>query len=174
MAYLKGTINSKITYGGSNDSLVGHCDSDWGGEKAERRSTSAYVFTFTGAPVAWSSRLQKVSALSVTEAEYMSLAEALTECMWLRPFLASLACGMNEPTPIKVDNQAAIALSKNPEFHKRTKHVGIRYHRVRQEQERGVVRVEYIETESNPADILTKGVPSKTLERCLRLINVHQ
>ena len=172
MRFLKGSIDFSITYGRSEEGLVGYCDSDWGGDELERRSTSGYVFTLHGGPVAWTSRLQKTTALSVTEAEYMSLAEALTECLWLRPFLVSLGQESIGATPIKVDNQAAIALSKNPEYHKRTKHVGIRYHRVRQEQENKVVAVEYVPTESNPADILTKGVSSETLNRCLGLLNV--
>ena len=172
MRYLKATINCSITYGGSEEGVVGHCDSDWGGDELERRSTTGYVFTLHGGAVAWASRLQKTTALSVAEAEYMSLAEALTECLWLRPFLASLGQESIGATPIKVDNQAAIALSKNPEFHKRTKHVGIRYHRIRQEQENNVVFVDYVPTEENPADIFTKGVSSEILNRCLRLINV--
>ena len=172
MRFLKGTIDFSITYGGSEEELVGYCDSDWGGDELERRSTTGYVFTLHGGPVAWTSRLQKTTALSVTEAEYMSLAEALTECLWLRPFLASLGLESIGATPIKVDNQAAIALSKNPEYHKRTKHVGIRYHRIRQEQENKFVAVDYVPTEANPADILTKGVSSETLNRCLGLLNV--
>ena len=173
MRYLRGTSDYSITYGGSEEvELTGYCDSDWGRDESQRRSTSGYVFTLNSGPVAWSSRLQKTSALSVTEAEYVSLAEALKECLWLRPFLASLGHESDDATTIKVDNQAAIALSRNPEFHKRTKHVGIRYHRIRQEQEAGVVAVDYVQTEQNPADILTKGVSSKQLTRCLRLINV--
>ena len=172
MRYLKATISYSITYGEPEEDLIGHCDSDWGGDEIERRSTTGYVFTLNGGAVAWASRLQKTTALSVAEAEYMSLAEALTECLWIRPFLVSLGQDSIGATPIRVDNQAAIALSKNPEFHKRTKHVGIRYHRIRQEQENKVVLVDYVPTEENPADILTKGVSSETLDRCLRLINV--
>lgn len=123
-------------------------------------------------PVAWSSRVQKTSALSVAEAEYMFLAEALTECLWLRPFLMSLGLEIEEPTVIRIDNQAALALSRNPEFHKRTKHVGIRYHRVRQEQESGTVRVEYVESERNPSDCLTKGVTSAVLEKNMKQMNL--
>lgn len=175
MRFLKGTIDYSITYGGSEEvGLTGYCDSDWGGDELERKSTSGYVFTLNSGPVAWSSQIQKTSALSVTEAEYVSLAEALKECLWLRPFLRSLGHESIGATPIKVDNQAAIALSRNPEFHKRTKHVGIRYHRIRQEQEAGIVAVDYVETEWNPADALTKGVTSGQLERCLRGLNVFR
>lgn len=173
MCYLKATIEYEITYGITSDGLIGFSDSDWGGERGERRSTTGYVFTLNGGPIAWVSRLQKTSALSVTEAEYMALADALCECLWIRPFLTSLGYKPNGATLLQVDNQAAIALSKNPEFHRSTKHVGVRYHRIRQEQQNKVVSVDYVPTEDNAADILTKGVSSKVLERVLRLVNMQ-
>lgn len=174
LAYLKGTVNYAIVFGSHDSSLElhGSCDSDWGGEQEQRRSTSGYVFTLNGGPVAWSSRLQKTTALSVTEAEYMAMTEALCECLWLRPFLASIGIEQTEPTTIQADNRAAIALSKNPEFHKRTKHVGIRYHRIRQEQEQGVVIIDYVPTNENPADVFTKALTSKALSNSLRLLNM--
>lgn len=174
LAYIKGTTEFSIVYGSSTPTLelIGHCDSDWGGEPEQRRSTSGYVFTMNGGPVAWNSKLQKTTALSATEAEYMALTEALTECLWLRPFLNSIGISTNGPTVIKADNRAAIALSKNPEYHKRTKHVGIRYHRIRQEQDAKVVSIEYVPTDDNLADIFTKAVPSKTITHCLRQLNM--
>ena len=90
MRYLKGTLDHALKYSGGKIEMIGNCDSDWAGDEDERRSTSGYVFIMNKGPVAWCSRLQRTSALSVTEAEYMSLAEALTECLWIRPFLMSL------------------------------------------------------------------------------------
>lgn len=75
-------------------------------------------------------------------------------------------------TNIHIDNQAAISLSRNPEFHRRTKHVGIRYHRVRQEQELGTANVVYVPTEKNVSDILTKGVTACVLDRILPMIGL--
>ena len=172
LRYLKGTLNSGITLGGNLPITInGYCDSDWGAEADQNRSTSGFVFTLNRGPVAWTSSLQRLSALSVSEAEYVSLAEALKECLWLRPFLRSLQLDVSEPTQINVDNQAAIALSKNPEFHKRTKHIGIRYHRIRQEQENGTVIVNYVPTEVNPADLLTKSLGGNELKRKLSLFS---
>ena len=174
LRYLRGTIKTGITLGGDQTMEVnGFCDSDWGSEPDQNRSTSGFIFTINRGPVAWSSSLQRLSALSVSEAEYVSLAEALQEVLWLRPFLSSLGFEMSQPTPINVDNQAAIALSKNPEYHKRTKHIGIRYHRIRQEQENGVVIVEYVPTEMNAADFLTKSLSGVELKRKLSLLNVQ-
>ncbi|KAK2579958.1 hypothetical protein KPH14_007638 [Odynerus spinipes] len=89
----------------------------------------------------------------------MAISEALKELLWLRPFLESLGFKQTQPTNLKVDNQAAIAMSKNPEIHRRTKHIGVRYHRVRQEQEAGNVNVVYVSTQEQIADILTKPLP---------------
>ena len=172
MRYLKGTLDFALTFGNVASELIGYCDSDWAGDTDERRSTSGFVFTLFGGPVAWSSGMQELSALSVCEAEYVSLASCLQECLWLRPFLASLGLDISKPTPINCDNQASIALAKNPEFHKRTKHVGIRYHRVRQEQEIGTVIVKYVPTDQNPADMLTKALNGKDLHRELRLLSI--
>jgi len=70
MQYLKGTKDKKLLFGSDRELvLTGHCDSDWGGEEDQRRSTTGYVFSLTGGPVSWCSRLQRTTALSVTEAE---------------------------------------------------------------------------------------------------------
>ena len=173
MRYLKGTVDQAIVYGrDAGRDMKAWCDSDWGGEETEKRSTSGYVFAWNGGPVSWSSVLQRVSAFSAAEAEYMALAEALKECLWLRPFLASLGQAMKEPTLVQVDNKAAICLSRNPEFHKRTKHVGIRYHRVRQEQEQGTLIVDYVRSEDNASDCLTKPVNGQVLQKNLDLLHI--
>jgi len=171
--YLKHTESYSLMLGNDRtDGLTGHCDSDWGGDPHEFKSTSGYIFTFKGGPVAWTSRLQDVTAFSSSEAEYMALAEALKESLWLRPFLKSIGQPSEDPTTIFVDNRAAIAMSRNAEFHKRTKHVGIKYHRVRQEQQAGTVYVEFVPSERNPADMLTKAVDAVTLTRNIDLVNI--
>lgn len=177
MKYLKGTQNYCITYSGTdNMTLEGSCDSDWGGgeESDEKKSTSGYIFTMCNGPVTWASRLQKVSAESACEAEYMALTEAMNECLWLRPFLSSLGHKQVHPTRILQDNQASINLVNNPEFHRRTKHIGIKYHRVRQEKRMGTLIVDYVESGNNIADCLTKGVTSVVLHKNLTLMNMDR
>lgn len=168
MKYLKGTMNFSLCFSEkSSDELVGFCDSDYAGDEKERKSTSGYVFMLYGGPVAWSSSLQRVTALSSSEAEYMSISEALKELLWLRPLMESVGQKQAGPTELKVDNQAAIAMSKNPEFHRRTKHIGVRFHRIRQEQEAGNVNVSYVPTEKQAADVLTKPLNWAVILRCL-------
>lgn len=157
--YLQGTKSLSLTYGGDCElKLVGYTDSDWGGDKETRRSTSGYVFTLAGAPISWTSRRQNTVALSSTEAEYIAAAEATKEAVWIARFLEELkiSCDVYLPVQLYCDNQGAIALSKNPEDHKRTKHIDIRHHYVREKQEDGTIIIHFLLTTEMIADGLTK------------------
>ena len=169
LRYLKGTASYCLSYDGKAPGiLVGNSDSDWGGDPETRRSTSGFAFRLFSGAISWGSRRQSVAAWSVAEAEYMALAAAVKECLWLRPLLADLGLDCSAPTVIKVDNQAAINLSQNAEFHAKTKSISIQYHRVREEQnEQKTVAVRKVDGSENVADIFTKGVTSDVLARCL-------
>ena len=146
-----------MLYRGNYDNdLIGYCDSDFAGDPEERKSTSGYVFVLYGGPITWSSSLQPVTALSSAEAEYMSISEDLKEILWLRPVLESVGLMQTKNTELRVDNQAAIAMSRNPEYHRRTKHIGIRFHRVPQVQKAGNVIVNYVPSKNQLADLLTQ------------------
>ncbi|KRZ03020.1 Retrovirus-related Pol polyprotein from transposon TNT 1-94 [Trichinella zimbabwensis] len=114
--------------------------------------------TFCNGPVAWSSRVQKTIALSTVEAEYMALTESVKEVKWIRQLLMDLGRNQVTPTPLFSDNQGAAFLTKNPQHHRRTKHIDIRYHFIRTEQEEGVVSVECTPYDKQPADMLTKAL----------------
>jgi hypothetical protein len=112
---------------------------------------------YNGAPVAWSSVLQNVVAMSSCEAEYIAMSECAREISYLR----ELTCFVNNPQPgptqIFGDNQGALSLIENPTAHKRTKHIELKYHYVRIAQERGVIKVLKVHTDSNYSDIMTKA-----------------
>lgn len=112
-------------------------------------------------------QLKRITALSSTEAEYMSISEALKKLLWLRPLIEFFSLKQITPTELKVDNQAAIALSKNPEFHKRTKHIGVRFHYIRQEQKAGNVDVTDVLSDKQTADLLTKPLLWSTISQYL-------
>lgn len=98
-------------------------------------------------------------ALSSTEAEYMALSEATQEAVWLKFFLREPGeMTTDESVKIYEDKQGSSALAKNPEFHKRTKHIDIRYHFVRKKVEDGQVNLEYCPTQDMLADIMTKPI----------------
>ena len=69
LRYIKGTLDYGINYG-EGDTLIGYCDSDWGGDRDSRKSISGYCFSLGSGPFSWSSKKQPTVALSSTEAEY--------------------------------------------------------------------------------------------------------
>jgi hypothetical protein len=99
---------------------------------------------------------EATSSASTTEDEYIAITEAGREIMGLRELLETLG----HPqliTTLRCDNQGAISLTQQPSSHPRTKHIAIRHHQIREWTEQGMIRLEYIDTKSQKADILTKS-----------------
>ncbi|KAK7863601.1 hypothetical protein R5R35_013473 [Gryllus longicercus] len=161
LKYLKGTINFGIEYRRNSEMLVvtGHSDSDFGNDLDTRRSMSGYVFLLSNGAVTWSSQIQKAVTLSTTEAEYVAASEATKEVTWIRQFLDDIGEPVQEPTNLKMDNQGALCLVKNPVFHKRTKHVDIKYHYIREKLEEGTISVSFVPSDLELADVFTKPTP---------------
>ncbi|GBE86218.1 Retrovirus-related Pol polyprotein from transposon TNT 1-94 [Sparassis crispa] len=113
----------------------------------------------------WSSKRQHSMAQSSTEAEYMAGAHGTKEAVWLRAFLSEIGQVQKGPTPLLIDNQSAIALSKNAAFHERTKHIAVRYHFIREKYDSGEIEPEYVPTRNQVADVLTKGLPREKHEK---------
>ncbi|KAF1318445.1 Integrase catalytic core protein, partial [Globisporangium splendens] len=160
LRYLNGTQTHGITFSANTSGeLIGYSDADWAGDIDSRRSTSGYAFILNGGCISWRSKKQRSVALSSTEAEYMALSEATQEAVWLKGILCELGeHSSDRPVKIFEDNQGSIALAKNPEFHKRTKHIDIRYHFVRGKVEDDQVVLEYCPTEDMLADMMTKAI----------------
>ncbi len=135
--YLSGTLDLGITFqADSSDELVGYTDSDYAGLVDGRKSTGGYIFMLSGGPLSHQSKLQNNVALSSTEAEYMAACEAGKEALWVSRFLAALGFRLPTlPVDLRVDNKGAISLTENPEFHRRTKHIEVRYHWIREKVE---------------------------------------
>jgi len=100
-------------------------------------------------------------ALSSTEAEYMALTQAVKESIWLQAILGDLGARTHTKNVqcIGIDNQGALALAKNPQFHARTKHIDIQHHFVRECIEKGQITLAYCSTTDMTADIFTKALP---------------
>ncbi|UYV73155.1 hypothetical protein LAZ67_10001980 [Cordylochernes scorpioides] len=111
-------------------------------------------------------------ALSTTESEYIAACAATKEMVWLRRLLKDIGIKMDRPTVLNMDNQAAIKLVQNPEFHKRTKHIDVRYHYIRTKQEDGELITRYVSTLQQTADLLTKPLGPKHFRRLLENLNV--
>jgi hypothetical protein len=151
-----GRMDLTCNAGDTSIKLEGYSDSDWGRDKVTRRSTTGYLFFAGRGPVAFKSKLQQRVAGSSSEAEYVAASMATQEAIHLRQLLADLNQKQEGPTMIYEDNQGAIALSENPVHHQRTKHIDIRYHFVRERVESNEVKLVYVPTEDQLADLLTK------------------
>ncbi|KAJ0589103.1 putative RNA-directed DNA polymerase [Helianthus annuus] len=138
--------------------LVGYSDSDWAACIDDRKSVSAYVFHLGGAAIAWSSKKQASVALSSTEAEYIAASGATCEAIWLRRVLEDFGFKQLEATTIFCDNKSTISLSKNPVLHKRSKHIELRYHFMREMVEQDQIKLEHCSTHEQLADVLTKSL----------------
>ena len=173
LRYLKGTADVTLCFRRTKVNLEGFSDADLGGCDDSEKSTTGYVFTIGGTAISWMSRLQKSVALSTTEAEYMALAEATKELIWLKNFLSEL--GLNQKDcSLHCDNESAVHLAKNPVFHSRTKHIKLRYHFVRDHVSEGTFYLKKILGVKNPADMFTKVVTVDKLKLCMASTGLPQ
>ena len=172
--YLKGTRDHLLVMGGKNDrcGLEGYCDADWASQE-HRHSTSGYVFTIDGGAVSWSSKKQAVVALSTTEAEYIAATHTAKEALWLRTFISEVTRPLTAPVVIYCDNQSTVSITKNDQFHARTKHIDIRHHFVRDVTEKGLLTITYCPTSDNAADIFTKPLAGPKLEHLMGLVGLR-
>eukprot|EP00253_Pinus_taeda_P028373 PITA_28373 len=157
---LEGTVDYGLDYRqGDGVRLAGYTDSDWAGCASDRKSTSRRCFGLGSAVVSWFSRKQQSIALSLAEAEYMAASLASCEAIWLRKMLFGLFSQPLRPSVIYCDNQSCIKLTENPIFHDKSKHIGIKYHFIRDYVQNGAVKLEYISTDEQVVDILAKALP---------------
>ena len=134
LRYLRGTSNFGIVFkGDESGTCKAYSDADWAGDKEDRKSTSGYLFQIAGGPASWRSKKQDTVALSTAEAEYVALSSATQECVWMRRLNSELGNPPKGPTTILEDNQSSIAMARNPQFHRRAKHINIRHHFIREE-----------------------------------------
>ena len=134
MRYLNGTQELSLLYSrGEMKDCVGYSNADWAGDMDDRKCTSGYVFQTGGAAVSWRSKKKANVTLSTAEAEYMALASAAQDAVWMRQLLSDLGVKQTAATLLFDDNQSAICMPKNPQFHGRAKHVEIKYHFVREQ-----------------------------------------
>ncbi|KAK2366240.1 putative mitochondrial protein [Trifolium repens] len=165
LRYLRGTKEKCLCFGKGELKVQGYVDADFAGEVDHRRSTTGYIFTVGTTAISWMSRIQKIVALSTTEAEYVAVTEASKELIWLQGLLTELGF-IQEKSVLHSDSQSAIHLAKNSAFHSRTKHIDLRYHFIRSLLEDEVLTLKKILGSKNPADMLTKVVTIDKLKLC--------
>lgn len=167
LRYLQGTIDLKLTYHRNESApiLVGYTDADWANSRIDRKSISGYVFKIFGNAVSWSLRKQSTISLSSTEAEYVSLSQGTCGAIWLQNLLTEMGFKEIYPTTIYEDNQACIKIAEEPRDHRKMKHVDVRYKFIREAISNGKIKVEYMPTGEQIADIMTKRLGKTLLEK---------
>ena len=174
LGYIKRTRSVGLKYRkGANLELMGFADADRGGDLSDRKSISGVVLTLGGSPISWSSRKQKCVAQSSCEAEYIALSEAVKDVIWTRRLCKGIGIPVKGSTRIGQDNQSAIALAGGQTSETKTRHVDIRYHFVKDETAKGVVRPVYVSTAVMPADLMTKSLSRDVHWKLCGLLNVE-
>jgi transposase InsO family protein len=164
LKYLLGSKDFGLLWDKGKNGITGFVDSDYAGEVDGRRSTSGHVFLSGTAAILWGSKLQKVTALSTVEAEFVSMCSGVQEALWISKLVSDFG-GVPAPIRIYTDNTGALANIKGIPISPRTKHIGVRYHRVRQEVEQGSISPFYVESASNLADMFTKALPKVQFQK---------
>lgn len=164
--YLKCTQDFALTFQkskGLNPQI--YVDADFNSDPVTRKSVSGYAITIAGAAISYQSKKQKTTALSSMEAEYIAVAELVQEVLWLSGLYQELGIQLSTPILINEDNQSCIAYSKNDVNHGRAKHIDIKYHFVKDLIKEGKIKLQYIESNDNIADIFTKALSKPSFEK---------
>ncbi|CAL2276373.1 unnamed protein product [Prunus armeniaca] len=173
LRYIQGTLHFGLEYKrGEETILIGFCDSDWSGSEDDMRSTSGYAFTFGNGVFSWTSVKQQCVALSTAEAEYISASEATAQATWLRFVLEDFGEMQAVATPLNCDNTSAIAITKNPIFHQKTKHINRRYHYIKEALQQGVIDLLHCPTKEQVANIFTKVLAREQFSYLRELLGV--
>ena len=155
LKYLQGTSSIVLQYNKCSDNnLVGFTDASFGSTES-RRSVTGYVFLLNGAAISWKTRVQPTVALSTAESEYMAACAATQEAIFLRNLLSDI--GFTQTTTVLFeDNQPAIKIAENRITSQRSKHIDVKYHFIREAIIDGKIKLVYVPTCDQLADILTK------------------
>ena len=175
--YVQGTKDFKLCYSPDpavKERFVAFADADFGGDLDGRRSTSGMVVKMGTGAISWSSKLQSILTLSTTEAEYISAVATGQEVLWLRNLFKEIVYEIKGASTLYLDNQSAIAVSRNPEHHGRMKHLDLRFYWLRDVCKAGLIDVKYLPTRQMPADILTKTLARPTVVEMCGLLGFEE
>jgi len=149
LRYLQGTSDYGILFpkakSGTELELLGYSDSNWCGDKGDRKSTTWHVFFLGGAPISWNSTKESVVALSSCEAEYIAASEASCQAVWLGTLLKELKIELSHKAKLLVDNKSTIDLARHPTSHGRSKHIETHFHFLREQVCTGKLDIEHLQ-----------------------------
>ncbi|KAI3689133.1 hypothetical protein L2E82_47082 [Cichorium intybus] len=161
LKYLRRTKNMVFVLGDSDTLRVeGYTDASFQTDRDSGWSQSGWVFLLNGGAVTWKSSKQETVADSTCESEYIAASEASKEAAWLKNFIGDLGVvpSIQEPLELFCANEGAVALTKEPRDHGKSRHIDRKYHYIRHRVEEGHLLVKRVSSEDNPADPLTKAL----------------
>jgi hypothetical protein len=165
-------LGLQFTRGDGTLTLEGYVDASYANEP-QCKSTTGFIFLLGGSAVSWVCQRQSCIAQSTAEAEYYAAVSAGNEVIWLKQLLADIKEPQQTVT-IHEDNNACIVLSRNPQDHKRTKHVQIKYHVLRDYVKKKELELKYCPTKSQLADMLTKSLAGCHLRPHLDALGIRR
>ena len=155
-----------------DDEIIGYADADWDGNKDDRKSTTGYVFLINGGPVSWTSYKQSSNAVSTMEAEYMALSDASREAIARTHLCTDLNIETSTPLLLS-DSQNTLNLTSPTLNYQCQKHIDIRYHFIHDVIQKDQVIVDFIPSEEQPADILTKALGTQSHQNCVERLRLR-
>ncbi|CAI7927634.1 unnamed protein product [Closterium sp. NIES-54] len=173
LRYLCSTSGMGLVLGGrERPVLTGHSDASWADDQATQRSSQGYTFSLGSGSVSWRSTRSSSVLSSSCEAEIYATAMAAQELRWLTYLLTDLGERPRSPPVLYVDNKATIALCQEHRLEHRTKHIALCYFLARELQQRGQLRLRFVATEANTADVFTKALPPRDHQRFCTLLGL--
>ena len=174
--YLKGSRNLKLKMSDPDalQELHAYSDANWAEDRNDRKSNSGYFCSINGGAISWCSRKQETVATSSAESELMALTETCKEMKRLRNLTESLKENVPEKMLIFTDSQSCISMITNEKYSNKTKHIDTKYHYVRDLFTNKEINLQYVNTELNTADLMTKplaGTKTSTLRKLAGLVS---
>ncbi|CAI5946926.1 unnamed protein product [Closterium sp. NIES-64] len=173
LRYLCSTSGMGLVLGGRHlVVLTGYRDASWADDQATQRSSQSYTFSLGSGSVSWRSTCSSSVLGSSCEAEIYAGAMAAQELRWLTYLLSDLGEPPRSPPVLYVDNKAMLALCREHRLQQRTKHIALCYFLARELQQRGQLRLAYVASEANTADIFTKALPPCDHQRFCKMLGL--
>jgi hypothetical protein len=151
-----------------------YTDSDWASSKDDRKSITGFAIFMQNAPILWKSQAQKCVSLSSTKTEYYATSEAAKEIKFIVQVLESIGQNVEKPIIVHMDNVGAIFVAENASATKHTRHIDARYHFVREYIVDGMIRIIFVCSKDNKADIFTKNVSGDVYEEHVDTDIIHR
>ncbi|GJR14086.1 zinc finger, CCHC-type containing protein [Tanacetum coccineum] len=160
LKYLKKTMDYRLTYTGYPSVLEGYTDASWISNTEDNSSTSGWVFLLGGGAISWASKKQTCITGSTMESEFVALAAAGKEAEWLKNLLLEIPLWSKPIAPISIrcDSAATLAKAYSQMYNGKSRHLGVRHSMIRELITNGVISIEFVRSQQNLADHLTKGL----------------